>query len=63
MLRDELVLKRAIVSNFSYGGNAEDYDAMMEIFTGGVLMRITLSLDFQVQCKKTCKRQKFFFNS
>ena len=51
MLRDELALKRAIVSNFSYGGNVEDYKAMMEIFTGGFLMRDSVSVHtFEFAC-------------
>jgi len=37
MLGEELALKRAIVSNFTYGGQVEELEAMMEIFVGRVL--------------------------
>jgi len=34
MLGEELALKQAIVSNITYGGQLQDFEAMMEVFIG-----------------------------
>jgi len=54
MLGEELALKRAIVSNFTYGGQVEELEAMMEIFVGqpnidegGIRDRLQRVLDTQ----------------
>jgi hypothetical protein len=44
MLGEEFALKQAIVSNFTYGGQLEDFEAMMEVFIGGLLTSLPLNL-------------------